>query len=130
MKLNRIICGALLALMVTAAEAEDVDVSDYSANYVLPGCKALLHERTGGFASGRCVGLVEGVAMLITMSKAFRPVFLREFPNFCADIPEHGVTTEQMIRVVVAYIEARPQRMHEVFYFLAIEALRDAWPCR
>jgi hypothetical protein len=39
-------------------------------------------------------------------------------------------TLEQKIRVVVAYIEARPNRMHENFNFLAIEALRDAWPCR
>jgi hypothetical protein len=34
-----------------------------------------------------------------------------------------------MVRVVVAYIEARPARVHEDFRNLALEALREAWPC-
>jgi hypothetical protein len=33
-------------------------------------------------------------------------------------------------RVVVAYIEQRPARMHEKFGLLAVEALQKAWPCR
>jgi hypothetical protein len=32
--------------------------------------------------------------------------------------------------VVVAYIERRPQRMHEDFGVLAVEALHEAWPCK
>jgi hypothetical protein len=36
----------------------------------------------------------------------------------------------QFASVVVPYIEARPQGMHEAFMLLALEALRDAWPCR
>src|SRR4051794_16854802 len=44
--------------------------------------------------------------------------------------PPKRVTSEQVVRVVVAYIERRPQRMHENFKELALEALRDAWPCR
>ena len=47
----------------------------------------------------------------------------------CLDFPER-VTTEQMVRVVVTYIEGRPARMHEPFNHLALEALRAAWPCR
>src|SRR5258708_9926592 len=31
---------------------------------------------------------------------------------------------------IIAYIEARPTRMHESFNDLALEALRTAWPCR
>jgi hypothetical protein len=34
------------------------------------------------------------------------------------------------MRVVVAYIEKRPERMHEPLADLAIEALQQAWPCR
>jgi hypothetical protein len=47
----------------------------------------------------------------------------------CLDIPEK-VTLLQLVRGVIAYIEARPQRMHESFNDLALEALRTAWPCR
>ena len=32
--------------------------------------------------------------------------------------------------VIIRFIEARPTRMHQTFYVLAIEALEDAWPCR
>src|SRR6266550_2415689 len=47
----------------------------------------------------------------------------------CADIPR-DVTYEQMVRVVIRYIEARPNRMHEPFRSLALEAIVGAWPCR
>jgi hypothetical protein len=40
------------------------------------------------------------------------------------------VTFPQAARVIVRYIEARPQRMHESFVSLVIEALHDAWPCK
>ena len=35
-----------------------------------------------------------------------------------------------VVQVIVRYIEARPQRMNGEFGPLAIEALRDAWPCK
>jgi hypothetical protein len=35
-----------------------------------------------------------------------------------------------MVRVAVAYIERRPQRMHEDFRMLAVEAFHEAWPCK
>lgn len=34
----------------------------------------------------------------------------------------------QLVRVAIAYIEARPKRMHERFWQLTYEALVDAWP--
>jgi len=42
------------------------------------------------------------------------------------------VTFSQMLRVVIVYIEARPQQQqqHEDFVPLAIEALKAAWPCK
>jgi hypothetical protein len=43
--------------------------------------------------------------------------------------PPHA-TNEQAIRVVVQYIDARPARLYEDFLLLAIEALRNAWPCQ
>jgi len=30
----------------------------------------------------------------------------------------------------MAYIDSRPARLHESFYALALEALRNAWPYR
>jgi Rap1a immunity proteins len=47
--------------------------------------------------------------------------------GFC--VPDRS-TVGQAVRVVVAYIDQRPERMHEYFEVLALEALRRAWPCR
>jgi hypothetical protein len=49
-------------------------------------------------------------------------------PNVRSCRPD-GATIEQAMRVVLAYIERRPQRMHESFKELALEALHEAWPC-
>jgi hypothetical protein len=40
------------------------------------------------------------------------------------------VTVGQTVAVVIKYIEARPERMHEDFGKLAYEALTAAWPCK
>lgn len=63
--------------------------------------------------SGFCTGLVVGVAY------AARDV-----------CPPDSATNEQGVRVVVAYIDRIPARMHEPFAKLSIEALRAAWPCK
>jgi hypothetical protein len=40
-----------------------------------------------------------------------------------------GVTREQAIRMVVAYIDNQPERSRERFLFLAFEAMMKTWPC-
>jgi hypothetical protein len=48
-------------------------------------------------------------------------------PVFGSAISKNG--RGQLVRVVVAYVEARSKRMHEPFWQLTYEALADAWPC-
>jgi Rap1a immunity proteins len=103
--------GAALALTVAAAAEEDIN----SANYVMRICRAWINHSAAVMptsVSGYCTGLVDGLAY----------AGLRCLPD--------GVTTGQMILVVVAYIDARPARLHDDFKRLALEALRAAWPCR
>ena len=102
--------GVALALTVTAASsAED----RLSANYWLPLCKAFIAASASDLmGQGICAGRIEGLGFAS-----------------CAHIPD-SVTRAQAVRVVVRYIETRPQRMHESFLVLADEALRDAWPCK
>jgi hypothetical protein len=94
----------LLALTIPAS-------AQSSANEMLSGCTPPLRE---ALRQGRCAGYVAGLVYA-------RSVFL------C--VPE-GATPEQGVRVVVKYIEARPERMHEPFGKLALEALEEAWPCK
>jgi Rap1a immunity proteins len=47
-------------------------------------------------------------------------------PRIC--LPRE-VTDEQIVKVVVQYIDSQPARLHEDFVLLAMEALRKTWPC-
>lgn len=43
--------------------------------------------------------------------------------------PPSAATKGQVAKVVVAYLDQHPARLHEQFVDLALEALRHAWPC-
>jgi Ssp1 endopeptidase immunity protein Rap1a len=116
MKLCRYAVAILLALTMPAS-AEDTR----SANFYLPGCKGWLDREKNVLApdealeQGLCAGFVIGLGYGVGGR------------DFCK--PE-GVTNNQAVAVVVKYIEARPERMHEDFGVLAYEALTAAWPCK
>jgi hypothetical protein len=134
--------AAALALTVSAA-AEDTR----SANYMMPGCRGFVEKssREGAFNIGECTGIVWAVAamgrdMQVTLFalpadsdmasfSKLAPLLVPFLRRKCLDIPNE-VTLGQMVRVVVAYIDARPAQLHEDFVQLALEALRTAWPCR
>jgi Rap1a immunity proteins len=111
--------GVALALTVTAAVAEP-DLN--SANYLLPFCRGFGDLKSSvPFEQGRCAGIVSGIAYMGSAVEASSRV--------CLDI-QATVTSGQDVKVVVAYIDARPARLHEPFARLALEALRAAWPCK
>jgi hypothetical protein len=127
---SALIGAAALALSVTAAPAAE-DTS--SANYIMPGCRDAATEKPAPmtlFKSPFCMGIIEGISFMgqwVTLELESNPVGQRRIS--CLSIPD-GVTVNQKVRVVVAYIDARPARMHENFKVLTIEALRAAWPCK
>src|SRR6202043_1588115 len=47
--------------------------------------------------------------------------------QFC---PPEASSASQLARVVVQYVEAQPERMHEDFRQLTLEAFHEAWPCK
>jgi hypothetical protein len=125
---NIIISGAL-ALTVTAAEAaEDTN----SANRFMPGCRSVLagSSKVADLTPmGLCIGIVRGIGTMAILLNLGMPEHKGALALICMD-PPGEVTTAQEIRVVVAYIDARPARMHEDFGALAVEALHAAWPCK
>jgi hypothetical protein len=106
------IIGAAMLAVFGAAE------QDFSANRWLPYCKSFItpvrapDANLGSSYPSYCAGEVEGLAFAS-----------------CARVPP-DVTASQAVRVVVRYIEQRPQRMHESFLKLAPAALINARPCR
>jgi hypothetical protein len=106
---------AILLALTMPASAQDTT----TANQMLPGCKGLLDNRmTSGvsvYQQGRCGGYVASLVYGVGEQE------------FCS--PKE-VSIGEAVAVVVKYIEARPERMHEQFGALAIEALTEAWPCK
>jgi len=39
-------------------------------------------------------------------------------------------TSAQSVSVVVRYLRNHPERLHEEFPFLVMDAFSDAWPCK
>jgi hypothetical protein len=90
-----------------------------SANYIMPGCRALLEpdppkDTTTEFLSAQCGAMVRRLAYTSSA-------------NVC---PPNAVGRDEAIRIVVKYIDDLPARLHERFFPLALEALRAAWPCK
>jgi hypothetical protein len=105
-----LIVGLMMVSGGVVAEPENID----SANFIMPGCRDNQPaDNSGYFKSGICYGKVSALAYMQKESC---------FPR--------GVTDGQKVRVIVAYIDARPSRLHEDFRILALEAMKAAWPCK
>jgi hypothetical protein len=152
-------CGAIAALMVTRALAQEPDKD--SASYVVEHCQAWLNRDSGAltdsYAQGACVGRIKGVLSVVGpptndfeiclasskfieglcvgrndalgfMIRFFnsRQGFSRQANGGC--LPDR-TADDQVVQVVVKYIDARPVRIHERFEILVAEALHTAWPC-
>jgi hypothetical protein len=88
------------------------------------GCKAFAEGRPNtqpqlyGMAHF-CSGVVDGLV-------AVGPLLPANL-QFC---PLEASSPSLLARVVVLYVEAQPQRMHEDFRQLTLEAFHNAWPCK
>jgi len=125
------IWGAILALAITTANAAVEDTT--SAEYLLPYCK-LTKERAASSAGealrlGQCVGIVEGVSQMFQLlSEAQAAGTVQLDPLLCTSIPV-GITTQQLVDVVVKYGETFPELTRRPFTVLVMSAVRVAWPC-
>jgi Rap1a immunity proteins len=109
---------AILLALTMPASAEDTD----SANYFLLGCKGLLgrdltttSKNMLTWKNTLCLAYIQGL------------LYAGGGNRFCQP---NGATSGQGVAIVIKYIEARPERMHEPFGGLALEALEEAWPCK
>jgi hypothetical protein len=107
----------LLVLVGSGALAQSPDLS--SGNSYLAGCHRFISKASdNSFSQGTCAG---AVAAQLFDSSSLRPEM--------KSCPPTDVTVAQGVRVVVAYLEANPQRLHESFQALTILAFRTTWPC-
>lgn len=110
------------AALIWSANAQQ-PTEDISANTWFLGCKAFSEGRRTSAelaAANFCSGVVHGLA---SVGAYLSP------PEWQSCVPPTS-TARQLALVVVKYIEARPQRMHEDFRQLTLEAFHDAFPCK
>jgi hypothetical protein len=125
------ICGALLALAITTTNAAEQGTKN--ADDLLPYCKlAKEPSRTSARDAvnvGQCLGIVEGISQMFRLLQEAKEAGTAEFdPLLCTAIPV-GITTLQLVDVVVKYGETFPELTHRPFTVLVMSAMRVAWPC-
>jgi hypothetical protein len=105
----RIIAVAFVATLVSPAIAEQ---DTNSAGWLADSCAST----DTGFRNGACAGYVAGVADTLTVLE-----------RIC---PPDGVTHGQMRKVVLKYLNDRPQLHHRYAITLVEAALNIAFPCK
>jgi hypothetical protein len=115
------IWAVLMALPSKAAE--QLGAQDNSAEAVLSGCKAFVEDRANGTESMMLASFCSGVVYALGAAGQYVSM-----PEWRSCVPA-GSTARELARVVLKYIETRPERTHEDFRRLTLEALHDAWPC-
>lgn len=119
--MKRILWWLCLGLLGAASAVVFSDATD-----LLPKCKAYIEitpYQAGGdpvetFRTDICVSEISGLTHVG-----------RLLPRHIRSCKPPGTTDNEVARVVVAYIEAHPNRMRDDFTELALEAMHDAWPC-
>lgn len=112
-----------LALLLLPLAAQAQSANPFSGTMIEPGCKAVVDgtrppDLVAAVSYGLCEGTVSTVLLLATSLKD--PARISR-PN--------DATVAQAICVVLAYLDKNPQRLHELFSVLTVDALRAAWPC-
>jgi Rap1a immunity proteins len=116
------IAGLLCVNGIGSATAQSVQ-EDTSANSVFLGCKAFVENRATNAQLVSAANFCSGVVHALGYAGKTLP------PEYQSCVPPTS-DARQLARVVVNYIEAQPQRMHEDFRALVLEAFHNAWPCK
>lgn len=102
------------ALALSSAFAQEND--DKTTRYILPHCRSV--ERAQDAVGGRCAGIV---ATLSFVSRV-----LPDNLKFCHP---NVATADQIVEVIVKFVEANPDAAEQDFRLVALAAMRNKWPC-
>lgn len=115
---------ALVMAIIFNYAVASAEPNQASADYIMPACRVAAvpitfsntdESKDEVSRASLCVGIIVGLSY---MGQPF---------GICLPV---GATSQQATRVVVQYIDEHPERIQENFNYLAVEALREAWPCQ
>ena len=81
-------------------------------------CNTLENTWKGGFREGLCNGMIVGFD--------YGYSYKNRDKTYC--VPS-GVNQGQIVKVVRKYIDEHPEKLHELYGKLIIEALNESFPC-
>lgn len=122
----RVLLFSILILISTSSSAS----VDDSTQALLSACQSVVDAKPSGdyfqvpptFDAGYCYGAFSAIQNAITLAfEGEQPIF-----GVCAP-PESNL--KQIIIIFNEYAEKNPQILHEGYFLIAIESLRDAFPC-
>src|ERR1700733_1751124 len=113
-----IIAASLALLVVGNAHGSVVD----NGADAQKSCQSLVDSGFQDSGSARAAGSCEGMLETAMVFSPNMPTDVRACP------PAQGSTVESA-KVLLRYLDKNPARLSEAGITLAIEALRDAWPC-
>jgi hypothetical protein len=95
----------------------------HSGNYLIDACRVVASgatpKRDGTLLAGICLGEIEALSGI---------AHGLEDDRLRSCVPSTA-TRLQTAKVIVAYLDQNPARLHEPFIRLVLEALARAWPC-
>lgn len=110
-----------IAVLVCPAGAQQQNTP--TGNDLINACRIVasgsVPNADSNFQAGICLGEIEALNWLAPGAND---------PNLRSCVPAE-VTSQQLARVAVAYLDHNPDRLREEFQGLALEALAHAWPC-
>ena len=119
--MKSITLAAVLFVLACSAVAEQ----DRSGGVLLKGCRlALAHEQpdlVGAIDAGYCYGFVNASWSAMEVDK----VLFKDGKYCYAEV----VHTQQLVRILVKWLEDHPAKLPEDAYGLVLEAFVDAFPC-
>ncbi len=114
---------ALIMAMMSGCGVVLAEPSKASADYIMRGCRTAVlpitfsntvESKEDASRTALCFGIINALSYVGHDFGACLPV---------------DTTSRQAVSVVVQYIDGHPEKIHENFNSLAVEAMREAWPC-
>jgi hypothetical protein len=77
----------------------------------------------GAYLAGQCFGMIKASAFII---QAAQPGGL----PFRACLPDNAITSDQLVTVVLRWMERKPDLAGEDFVVVTMLAMAATWPCK
>lgn len=91
---------------------------------LLWACQADINTPEGAVKKTHCSGYLSGILDGLQLMFGIKP----ETQFFCP--PESGIRGDQQVRIVIKYLESKPENLHKSARMSVVLAYMEAFPCK